>query len=496
MNRGGTQLVHTAMFQDRFLVRRNGVYYFRARIPKHIRSNKNEIKFSLKTQSLTEARKLARPFSAVVIQLRAMNDFEKLKKQLEAAGVQTDGLMPYTIRGLKVGDVEIGELEVDPNNKSDIEAAQSALETIVGSRQHNISNLSQRPSKPSLLLSDAIKKFVDSKISLASGRLDVKKRWTDKTADEYKQAYTLLVEITGDLPVDEFSFDLAETVRQKLLELPARTSNRTKYKDMSIDEMISKRDGDAPRSITTINKLLTRYSSLFDYIKGRLKAVDDNYFAGLNIEISEDEKDSRRSYSNSELISLFENLNVQKVEYSYQYWATRIALLSGLRLEEVIQMHLTDVDLVDGVYVFDINDKEDKKLKTKSSRRRVPIHQSLIDLGLLKHVNELKSKKGKLLFPECETIVGGRRSHDVSKWFSSVRKQFGWVGLKPKLDFHSFRTTVATQLQRAKVSEYDVACILGHKFGKSESFKRYSDPTELAILRDKINLIKYNFVDI
>jgi len=486
-------MVHTTMSknENRFLTQRNDIYYFRARVPSALTTQKKEIKLSLKTKNKSEAMRRARPFISTLLQLKAMSDHEKLLQQLKQLGVNTDELTTYTIKGLSVGNTRIDELTVDSDNKNDVKAAQNALEAILSSESANPSAGNKAPLKQSLMLSDGIEKYVNNKTS-GSVRSDVKGSWTEKTKLEYKQTYSLLVEMVGDIDLALFNYDLAEAVRNKLLLLPPNISKIAKYKNSSIDQIIEM--GDKPRSITTVNKILTRYSSLFNYLK-RVREVDDNYFVGLQVQTDKTSRESRRSYTNNELVQLFTFLNSKKLE-NYQYWCTRIALLSGLRLEEIIQLHVSDVRFIDNIAVFDVNDADDKKLKTLTSKRCVPIHQELLNAGFINYVNQQKQAKQTYLFPECGNVTAGRRSHAASKWFSSVRKNFGWVNLTPKLDFHSFRSTVVTMLQRAEVSEFDTACILGHGFGKSESYNRYADASELATLKEKIDLIKYDFVDI
>ena len=419
--------------ENRFLTQRNDIYYFRARIPSVLRSEKKEIKLSLKTKNKSEAIKRARPFISALLQLKAMSDYEKFLQQLSQLGVNTDALTNYTIRGLSVGNTRIDELTVDSDNEKDVKAAQNALEAIL-SAEHtaNVTPSKKVRQNHSLKLSGGIEKYVNHKTSL-SVRTDVKSTWSEKTKDEYVQAYSLLVEIAGDVDLSDFNYDLAEKVRNKLLLLPPNLSKKSKYKGLSIDQIIEL--SDKPRALVTVNKILGRYSSLFTYLK-KVREVDENYFAGLQVQIDEENRVARRSYTNNELIELFTYLNSQKLK-SHQFWCTRIALLSGLRLEEIIQLHVSDIQFVNNIAVFDVNDEGDKKLKTLASKRRVPVHQKLIDAGFIDYVNQQKRLKQKQLFPECDNVVDGRRSHDASNWFYRVREKLGWVNLSPKLDLGS-----------------------------------------------------------
>ena len=62
------------------LVKRNGIYYFRCRIPSILTNGRaREVKISLKTGNLT-----SRLFDVIV--KRSRKDFEKIKKKLEEIG--------------------------------------------------------------------------------------------------------------------------------------------------------------------------------------------------------------------------------------------------------------------------------------------------------------------------------------------------------------------------------------------------------------------------
>ena len=51
--------------------------------------------------------------------------------------------------------------------------------------------------------------------------------------------------------------------------------------------------------------------------------------------------------------------------------------------------------------VIDINDNtKDKKLKTPNSKRKIPLHQTLIDLGFLDYPHILEQKGRDRLFHE------------------------------------------------------------------------------------------------
>lgn len=90
-----------------------------------------------------------------------------------------------------------------------------------------------------------------------------------------------------------------------------------------------------------------------------------------------------------------------------KFWVPLIGLFSGMRLGEIVQLHRSDLLCVDGVWVFDINRAEDakKKVKTETSLRQVPVHHTLIDLGLLERREN--NSLGKRLFPDLRPGLNG-----------------------------------------------------------------------------------------
>ena len=73
------------------------------------------------------------------------------------------------------------------------------------------------------------------------------------------------------------------------------------------------------------------------------------------------------------------------------YWLPLLGLYSGTRLEELGGLMVADVALEDGVHYLRIDDNAARRVKTKSSRRRVPLHPVWIELGFLRYVERLRA---------------------------------------------------------------------------------------------------------
>ena len=111
-------------------------------------------------------------------------------------------------------------------------------------------------------------------------------------------------------------------------------------------------------------------------------------------------------------------------------------------MHEILQLYLEDIYEKEGVWVFDLNENHsDKKLKTPQSRRLVPLHNKLIELGLLELWQTRKEENGYgRLFPLAFQSNDGTYSSIFSKWFGRYIKH---IGIKTtRTSFHSFRHNI------------------------------------------------------
>ena len=147
-----------------------------------------------------------------------------------------------------------------------------------------------------------------------------------------------------------------------------------------------------------------------------------------------------------------------------------VALYSGMRLEEIAQLHCKDIyeSATKGIWVFDINDSgvdEDnrgKLLKTKNARRLVPLHQTLIDAGFLRYHKAIEQKGHIRLFPDLnKTTKTAKFGKQPSKQFKAVvTKALG--GAQGKT-FHSLRHTFADFYKQRGLQNDYFRQVFGHE---------------------------------
>ncbi len=145
-----------------------------------------------------------------------------------------------------------------------------------------------------------------------------------------------------------------------------------------------------------------------------------------------------------------------------RYWIPLIALHSGMRLNEICQLDVADVQNIDSVLCFLVRPDPvtggRKRLKTKTSERIVPVHPALLSFGFAAYIESRRHQQSQKLFPELRASATGYFSDAFSKWFRRFLAASGAEA--PRTCFHSFRHCFRDALRRARV-EHEVGLALG-----------------------------------
>ena len=212
----------------------------------------------------------------------------------------------------------------------------------------------------------------------------------------------------------------------------------------------------------TLNTHLVNVVQAFKWAEAHYKSVPKITAGKLLLPIKKRPDESRKAFSQSDLDVLFGTKFAALPDH--KKWLLRLGLYTGARIEEICQLDLTkDVYQDEGVWVLDFNDLDDKNLKTAASKRKVPIHPKLIDLGLLSYFEKVKRPGRNRPFPEWEPYRG-KFSKNASKWFGRTYKKVSCGITDPLKTFHSIRHTVLDQLKQRGVYEGHAAAIAGQTY--------------------------------
>lgn len=344
--------------------------------------------------------------------------------------------------------------------------------------------IEMQQSPPSEVLSTLIEMYGREKRNLG--------KWKEKTESEIMSSLMLLKEFLGDVPVVTIDRQAMNDFHDALKSLPPNVRKDPRYRDKplrKIIEIVSNSDNLNVMSLSNQNKILERVSSFFNWVVLN-GYMDRNPAQKMQNTINKRADEFRDVFDKDDLMKLFHSKDyVQDThKHSYRFWIPIIGLYTGMRLDEICQLHVCDIyQSEEGVFVIDVNDNsEDKKLKTQSSKRIVPVHDFLInDLKFIDYVNLLKNKGKTRLFPELERKRDGY-SQQVSRWFSRYRINCNIEkNGSAKKDFHSFRHTVTNALKQATANTHLLSEMLGHSIG-SITLNRYGKRYNPKLLKEEI----------
>ena len=303
-------------------------------------------------------------------------------------------------------------------------------------------------------LSDMLKDFHTERS--AGGR-----SLSPKTMEEHKVAVRMLEEFLGQgTPAASITKQDMLAYKRALLELPANYRQRFpgKWLLQAIELNKARKEPYPTLNPGTINdKWLSHISTIMKWCEENAP-LPSNIARGVKVDQGKGFKEPPRvAFSADDLTRIFGTpLFADPATYGEQQWALLIALYAGARSSsEVARIKLADIFQEQGIWVFNLEDAT----KNRRSKRLVPIHQALIDLGLLRYVDTLRKAGGTLLFPDWMASV---RRDKVNRWF--LRTYLPALGINdPRKVFHSFRHNLKTALARHGVNRDVSDLITGHK---------------------------------
>jgi integrase len=283
-------------------------------------------------------------------------------------------------------------------------------------------------------------------------------RWRGRTRKEAEGCLSLLLQIVGDRGIKTITRKDLVGFRDALLKWPSNATKAKKYKGLTAQEVLALADAESaarPLSTTTVNKYLVFAGALFRWAVAN-GHTETSYADGLSIpKRAVKGSEEKEAYDTEDLLRLVRSPLLQfRKTRPERFFIPWIGAYSGMRLAEISQIHLSDIKKIDssegsaGIPCFDVNDTGDKALKNVSSRRIVPIHPLLIELGLMEYVEELRAKGGPRLSASARLAASARLwpnlkrtqtgyGQDFGRWFQRWNRQH--ITDHPKKSFHSLR---------------------------------------------------------
>lgn len=290
-------------------------------------------------------------------------------------------------------------------------------------------------------------------------------KFTEKAENRVREGFGLLLEVMGDSTLEKVDRDFLRKYESLLRSIPARRDlAKIRYKINDVHELIvkAKENSDPLMSDNAVRKYMRILFEAFQWADGEgifIKSPANKFFAP--IENEKMDQDFKSNFTDEDLKAIFgmpwykrgtvdKNSQGQFHHYrAFHYWLPLIGFFTGARINELCQLYLDDIkqDAV-GFYFFEIsNERADQSLKTIHSRRKIPLHPTLIKLGLVRYCEALKKAGHERLFPELPYHPVKGYGDKASDWFnrSLLKERLGFEK-ESKKSFHSFRHTFSVML--------------------------------------------------
>jgi len=355
----------------------------------------------------------------------------------------------------------------------------------VGSTTPPLNNLQSTP------ISKCIELYIGEKVDIR-----------ERSEEEIRFSLNFLTESFGDIPIGKITKEKSNLIKSNIKNFPKNKTKNPKYRDKDFHSILKMK---IPQKdiihITTINKHLGYLSSFMMWCVNN-GYCDMNPFIGMKIKQKKSARDERDRYSEKELKVIFSKqnylhyTNVETGRYA-NYWVPLIAVFTGMRVNEIASLYLDNVRQIGGnhrgkrwcIDVLEETNRPNKRLKNLSSRRIVPIHDTILELGFIDYLNLIKkvpvgenNLERTRVFEEL-TYQDGTYARSISRFWNY--RYLPLLGIKTdKNGFHSLRHTVIDHLKQIGVEPHFISELVGHSQG-SITLDRYGKNYNPDILHNK-----------
>jgi hypothetical protein len=334
------------------------------------------------------------------------------------------------------------------------------------------------------------------------------REWKDDTAANARGSVNIFNRIFPGATVTQLTAEpVATNFKSTLLRLP-RLYGWGKRASVPIDQLIAIAENLPVADRVqkgTVNKHLNNLLEYWDYLVGHKKLPEDlkNPFSGLHMRRAKGKKarDERHNWPKSLEQKLFESPLYRgcasihrrakaggEIHRDALFWMPLLARTMGARENELCDAFVRDVcfqETDEGLiaYLAIVEGKD------SGSSRDIPFADLVLDMGFLEQ-RVIGRDPDEPLFPELiPQGPGKRRSAAFSDRFAYYRRAIDVY--RPRVDFHSFRGNVETDLKNtAGINTAWIDELIGHEsiIRRSEG-DRYTKKIRLPILRRLVNSI-------
>jgi len=404
--------------------------------------------------------------------LQEVQDLEQLEEQARQnlLNIQNDIGIKFKNNELSMTYEQLREIDIKK---------QFTVPITVSSPQ--ISDSDQRDYLP---LKDNWDNFVEWKRELHKDKTG--KDYSTNSLDNLRMSFTYLLDFIGkdeNYNIHNFTSLFFKELQQKFKKIPSSSHKIRECEGKSLLEIIALNltAEKYPRLTNNyINVFFNNYRSFFFYLK-HIEIYKNDIFDTFLL-LSKTKSDGYSEFTYDDLKILLNN-DIERGNKEIIQDIIKIGLYSGMRLNEISQLKKENIVEIDGLMCFELVEdvKSGKTLKTKSSKRIIPIHSKLTDI-----VDKY------LTISKNDFIVwsgsANRNSDRIGEYIRMFIKDDTKV-------FHSTRKNFAMELYKHPEYELIIKYLIGHSDLKRDiTFGIYNkNKMDVKLTQKVIELVKYDF---
>jgi len=352
--------------------------------------------------------------------------------------------------------------------------------------------------------------------------LKSKKKIVQSTKDAYTESFELFAELVGgehrlanDIrPVETKEFNDALA----LIPLHAKKCSIQLGTTQAILKNSPKLMDKKGNPIDTISGnsadlCISNIKSFFDYMIKSGRRDGDNPFDNLPRHSDGDNVGGADGFDEHELRAIFDPMTFMQAKRPSQFWGLLLALYTGARLNEIACLDLIDFVEEKGIRSLAIrhiprakphtiehtrNPRSAKRTKNVESRRLVPLHPDLYEIGIETYMDDLRELGATRIFPTFPLDSKGKRererrlSHDGNEYL-----KLAGVHVDRNKVMHSFQDTVCEMLSVENMDDVRADQWTGHKNQsiKGRHYRRSKAAVELQA-KEGFSALDFPFIDI
>lgn len=500
-------------------VSRHGIYCFRLVLPQPIARlvGQTEIKRSLGTRHSTEARLLAYRLCGRILPV-----IKTLARDMaNDPTIDPKNARELLIKGLVIdaNGVRADHVEFDPD-PAKASQEMAALAAMFNPPQTRSSKEIQAERAAIAAYAahehDPVENPQTLGVAFDTYLATQKRSIAPSSKKTYQSAFAVFARLVGGSARMTHTVTAKECARvaEAMTLIPPNATKKGFDLGTAEDILARKIDPDATTlAAGTINDQLNTVSKFFDWAIASHRHTGPNPMQGIpRPTVSHSSRSGADRFSEEDLTLIFDPELMAGINRPHLFWGALFGLFTGARCNEIAQLRLRDFEMEDGIRCIRITaddgvskGKTSAKLrdaslagtrtKNQASKRLLPLHPILWEIGLQAYLDDLKLIGADRLFPNLPLANNSKREKYLSRDFNTKHLVQAGVHQPRTKVFHSFRDTCASALARGGVHNRYIEQWMGHSHDTIEGRHYIADLTAKE-LSDKVwQHLRFGFIN-